>query len=294
MLNRFSQSHVVHYGSNPTAETQEQAMIHPFLNTATKAAREAAALIVKMYDKVDLLEVDEKSHNNFVTQVDKEAERIIVDIIHSTYPRHAILAEEGSMAEQGDDDTEHCWIIDPLDGTTNFIHGYPHFAISIAVESRGKIEHGLIYDPLREEMFTASRGKGAQLNSRRIRVSKRPSLEGALLATGFPFRNPEILGPHIESLHSLFKHVAGVRRGGAAALDLAHVAAGRLDGYWEAKLQPWDLAAGMLLVREAGGITADYDGSSKCMENGQIVAANPKILHTMMQVITPLLGNKGL
>lgn len=255
------------------------------LNIATRAARAAATVILQSVDRIDRVKVGEKAYNDFVTDIDQKAEAEIIDTLKTAYPDHVILAEE-SAPELGEfEQHEAVWIIDPLDGTTNFIHGFPHFAISIALMQAGKLTLGLIYDPLREEMFTAERGKGALLNGRRIRVSDRPSLKGALLGTGFPFRNPSNLAPHLTVLTQLFEQVAGVRRAGSAALDLAYIAAGRLDGFWEADLQPWDIAAGLIIIKEAGGLVSDYRGQETSLNSGQVVTGNPRILQAMLGAI---------
>ena len=258
--------------------------VHPILNIAIRAARAASSLIVRQLDRVDALNVVEKSRNDFVSEVDQRAESIIIDTIRKAYPDHGILAEE-SGRQAG---SEFVWIIDPLDGTTNFLHGFPQFAVSIAVRHKNRIEHGVVFDPLRQELFTASRGEGAQLDNRKIRVSRRGDLEGALLGTGFPFRNLETLDEFLESLRAFIPKCAGVRRAGAAALDLAYVAAGRLDGFWEFGLSPWDMAAGALIIKEAGGIVTDPDGGEDFLEKGDIVAGNPRVLKAMLKVLISL------
>ena len=255
--------------------------MHPMLNIAIKAARNAGNIIVRSMDQLDTLSVSTKGRNDFVSEVDKNAEKEIIKVIRKAYPSHGILAEEsGSTA--GD---EFLWIIDPLDGTTNFLHGFPQFAVSIALQHKDRLEHAVIYDPLRQEIFSASRGAGAQLNDRRIRVSKAKGLEGSLLGTGFPFRQMDHLNNYIEILKSIIPQAAGVRRPGSAALDLAYVAAGRLDGFWEFGLRPWDLAAGALLIQEAGGILSDFEGGSDYMKSGNVVAGNPKVMKAILQTI---------
>ena len=256
--------------------------MHPMLNTAIKAARSAGNIIVRSMDQLDTLSVSTKGRNDFVSEVDKNAEKEIIKIIRRAYPSHGFLAEE-SGSHEGDE--ESVWIIDPLDGTTNFLHGFPQFAVSIALKQKGRLEHAVIYDPLRQEIFSASRGSGAQLNDRRIRVSQAKGLEGSLLGTGFPFRQMDHLNNYIEILKSIIPQAAGVRRPGSAALDLAYVAAGRLDGFWEFGLKPWDLAAGALLVQEAGGILSDFEGGSEFMRTGDIVAGNPKVMKAILQAI---------
>lgn len=256
---------------------------HPLLNIAIRAARQAGNVIAHNIDRFDAFTVSEKATNDFVTEIDRVAERRIIDTIRRSHPGHAFLAEESGA--QGRSDFE--WIIDPLDGTTNFVHGLPHVAVSIAVRHRGRIEHGVVFDPLRQELFTASRGSGAQLDDRRIRVTSRNSLKGALLGTGFAFRELDRIETYLQSLSALITGSAQIRRSGSAALDLAYVAAGRLDGFWETDLAPWDLAAGTLLVQEAGGIVAEPSGGSDYMTSGNVAAANPRVLRAMLRTIGP-------
>ncbi len=258
---------------------------HPLVNIAVRAARAAGAVIVRYVDRVDSLRVSAKGENDFVSDVDREAERVIMDTIHRAYPEHGFLAEESGGSTDGD----YVWIIDPLDGTTNFLHGFPHYAVSIALIEKGRIEHGVIFDPLRQELFTATRGAGARLNDRRIRVSNRGGLAGALLGTGFPFRNMESLDVYMNTFTPLVRRCAGVRRAGSAALDLAYVAAGRLDGFWEFGLEKWDMAAGILLVKEAGGLVTTPAGADDYMESGDIAAGNPKVIREMLKSIRPAL-----
>ena len=253
------------------------------LNIAVRAARTAGDLIVRHLDRVDQLTVTSKHRNDFVTEVDRQAEQAIIRVLRKAYPNHGILAEE-SGARTGD---EYCWIIDPLDGTTNFLHGFPQFAVSIALRNQGRIEQGVVYDPLRQELFTATRGSGAQLNNRRIRVSRLTGLEGALLGTGFPFKMQEYLDAYLAMFRSLFMDTAGIRRAGAAALDLAYVAAGRLDGFWEIGLKPWDMAAGALLIQEAGGIVGDFAGGHTFLDSGNVAAGNPKVFAAIIRAIRP-------
>jgi len=253
--------------------------MHPMLNTAVKAARAAGRVTTRAWDRTDTLSIREKSRNDFVTEVDLQAEQTIVQILRHAYPDHGILAEEGGH-QAGDD---FVWVIDPLDGTTNFLHGVPHFSISIALKHRGRLEQAVIYDPLREELFTATRGRGALLNDRRIRVGDRIDLNGALLGTGIPFRDTQDLDRYLRTLRALIPDTAGVRRPGSAALDLAYVAAGRFDGFWEMGLRDWDIAAGLLLVQEAGGLVSDLEGQPDVFRRGDVVAGNPKILKAMLQ-----------
>lgn len=265
--------------------------MEPMLHIALRAARHAGELIARATEQLDTLEVKQKSVNDFVTEVDKAAEKEVIYHLSKAHPKHAFLGEEGGI--QGNPDSEYCWVIDPLDGTTNFIHGIPHFAVSIACLYKGQIEHAVVLDPIRREEFTASRGKGAQLNGRRMRVSKRPSLDGALIGTGIPFKSrSEVHIPaYTKSLEAVARQTAGIRRAGAASLDLAYVAAGRLDGFWEIGLSQWDIAAGILLIRESGGLVADFNGGNTCMERGNVVAANPKCLKPLLQTLRPHVGH---
>jgi myo-inositol-1(or 4)-monophosphatase len=246
--------------------------MHPFVNTAITAAREAGKIIMKGYERLDLVKVAEKGAKDFVTNIDKSCEQTIMDILHTAYPTHGFLSEEiGEVA--GD---EFQWIIDPLDGTTNFIHGLPQFSVSIALRIDTTIKHAVIYDPLKEDLFTASRGEGAQKNNRRMRVSQQKSLAKCLLGTGFPFRSPKYREQYFNMLKAIAKLSVGIRRAGSAALDLAYVAAGQLDGFWEFDLGAWDIAAGSLLIRESGGIIIDptTDGEDY-LQTGHVVTGNP-------------------
>ncbi|MEZ5568591.1 MAG: inositol monophosphatase family protein [Halioglobus sp.] len=264
--------------------------MEPMINIALRAARKAGESIVRASDELDRFEVKAKGLNNFVTEVDIKAERDIIYHLHRAFPDHAILAEESGLT--GSADADYCWVIDPLDGTTNFIRGIPHYAVSIACLHKGKLEHAVVLDPVRREEFTASRGRGAQCNGRRMRVSMREGLDGALLGTGIPFKNhcDEQLGPYAESMRVLAGQCAGIRRAGAAALDLAYVAAGRLDAFWEVGLARWDMAAGALLIREAGGLVSDIDASDNYLESGNIVCGSPRCFKAVLQVVKPLLG----
>jgi myo-inositol-1(or 4)-monophosphatase len=256
------------------------------LNTAIKAARRAGNLISRASLDIGQLKVSTKQQNDFVTEIDRAAEATIIDTLREVYPSHAILAEE-SGDSRPDTDTEYRWIIDPLDGTTNFIHGFPQYAVSIALEHRGQLAQAVIFDPNRNELFTASKGGGAFLNDKRIRVSNRSKLDEALLGTGFPYR----VFDHVDAYLAIFKEMtrrsSGVRRPGAASLDLAYVAAGRLDGFWEFGLSPWDMAAGALLIQESGGLVSDLAGESAYLRTGNIVGGNPKIFGQLLQVIQP-------
>ncbi len=257
-------------------------MKDPFVNIAVRAARAAGNTIIRALDRLDTVHISEKRPHDYVTDIDQQAERDIVAIIRKTYPNHGIIGEEGAEV-QGD---EYTWIIDPLDGTRNFIHGVPHFAVSIAVMRKGRIEQGVIYDPVRQELFTASRGKGAQLNDRRIRVSKRTIPDQCLLATGSPHTtSSDEKSAYMDSLLSVLETCKDIRRGGSAALDLAYVACGRFDGFWEMGLKIWDIAAGVLLIKEAGGLVSDFKGGEDFLKTGHIVAANPKILKFLLKNI---------
>ncbi|MSQ55004.1 MAG: inositol monophosphatase [Betaproteobacteria bacterium] len=258
--------------------------MHPILNVAIKAARRAGAVIARASLDPGAIEVRAKRVNDFVTQVDKAAETSAIDIIRKAYPGHGILAEE-SGENVGGADNEHVWIIDPLDGTTNFIHGFPHYCVSIGVQHRGTIAHGVIYDPNRNELFTATRGSGAFLNDRRLRVTKCLRLADALVATGFPFKELSRLDIYMRQLKTLMGSCAGVRRAGSAALDLAYVAAGRCDAFWELGLSKWDMAAGALLIQEAGGLVTDPKGEPNYMESGDIVAGTPKVFSELLDAL---------
>jgi len=255
--------------------------MHPMLNIAIRAARAAGDSIVREMDRVSDISIDIKGKNDFVTEVDKQAEYIIIETIKNAYPDHAFLAEESGKSGE----SEYVWIIDPLDGTTNFLHGFPHFAISIALQYKDRLDQAVIYDPVKQELFTASKGKGAQLNNKKIRVSAQKNIDGALLGTGFPFKEEHNMDRFIDNFKSFFPKAAGIRRAGAASLDLAYVACGRLDGFWEYDLKPWDIAAGALLVQEAGGISSEISGGLDYLESGNIISANPKMVKAMLKLI---------
>ena len=257
--------------------------MHPMLNIAIKAARRAGSIINRAALDRTKLEVRSKRANDFVTQVDKAAESAIIDIIRQAYPDHAILGEESGALEGKK--IEYRWIIDPLDGTTNYIHGFPQYCVSIALEHRGAIEHGVVYDPSKNELFTASKGRGAFLDDRRIRVTKCTNLKDALVGTGFPFKEMSRLDLYFRQLREVMQTSSGVRRAGAAALDLAYVAAGRLDAFWELGLAPWDMAAGALLIQEAGGMVGDLKGDTGWLENGDIAAATPKVFTQLLAAL---------
>jgi myo-inositol-1(or 4)-monophosphatase len=252
------------------------------LNIAIRAAHKAGDFIVRKINKLPDLKVEVKALNDFVSEVDRQAEALIIEELLKAFPRHGILAEESGVI---DGQEEYRWIIDPLDGTTNYLHGFPHYAVSIACEHQGHLVHAAIYDPFKQELFAASRGDGATLNNRRIRVTNLKTAQGALLATGFPFRHPEQLDDFLKIFSAFFNKASDVRRAGSAALDLAYVAAGRLDGYWESNLQAWDIAAGALIVREAGGLVTDFKGDANYLDNGQVVAANPRLIGDMLRTL---------
>ncbi len=263
--------------------------MQPSANIALRAARQAGQIMLRAMDRLDELEIQEKGRNDFVSNVDREAETVIVDALHKAYPEHGIFGEEHGHSYTGSSsgsETEFTWIIDPLDGTTNYLQGIPHFCVSIALQKGRHLEHGVIFDPLRNEAFVASRGYGAQLNGKRIRVSKTQHLADALLGTGIPPGAVRVhLDPYMDMLKDLTAASRGIRRAGSAALDLAYVAAGRTDGFWELALSPWDIAAGTVLVREAGGFVGDLAGGDGFMKTGHVVAANPKIFKQMVQHI---------
>lgn len=256
------------------------------LTTAVKAARRAGNVINRGARDLDRLTITTKGPKDFVSEVDRAAEAAIVDIIHATYPDHAILAEEGT-AKGANVDAEHVWIIDPLDGTTNFLHGFPQYCVSIALQHKGQITQGVIYDPVRNDLFTATRGSGAFLNDHRLRVSRRHHLKECLIGTGFPFRDGSDVETYLKMMRAMMTETAGLRRPGAAALDLAYVAAGYYDGFWEVGLNPWDVAAGSLLILEAGGLVGDLAGDGDYLHGGEVIAANPRIFAQMVTLLEP-------
>jgi myo-inositol-1(or 4)-monophosphatase len=257
--------------------------MQPMVNIAEKAARSAGKLIIKASERMDKVKILEKGPNDFVTETDFIAEQDIIETLRAAYPHHKIITEESGESEHDD---EAVWIIDPINGTTNFIHGFPHYAISIAFQYRGRLEHAVIFDPMRDEMFSASRGHGARLNNTRLRVSPCQRLEQALVGTGFPIKDPQATEVSHKLFNKIYPKVHDLRDGGSSALDLAYVAAGRLDGYWEMNLRPWDFAAGVLLVKEAGGLIGDLSGSEDYMTSGNIVAGNLKIFKALLQQIS--------
>ena len=259
--------------------------MHPMLNTAIKAARAAGKVISQGSQNLDRLTVKSKQENDFVSEIDQKAEQVIITTLLDAYPSHAILAEESGAAGE----SEYQWVIDPLDGTTNFLHDFPQYAVSIALLHRDKLDQAVIYDPVRNDLYTASRGRGAFLNDRRIRVGKRDKLQDALIGTGFPFRDFTHLDAYVGMFRDLVQKTAGLRRPGSAALDLAWLAAGRTDGFFEIGLNAWDIAAGCLLVIEAGGLVSDFAGEENYLKSGNIVAGSPKVFVQLLQTLQPYL-----
>ena len=256
--------------------------MHPMLNVAVKAARRAATIINRASLNLERLQIDRKQHNDFVTEVDKAAEEAIIETLIEAYPNHGFLAEEsGELLNNSD----HIWIIDPLDGTTNFIHGFPQYAISIALSVNGVLQQAVIYDPNRDELFSASKGAGAYVDRRRLRVASQIKLENALIGTGFPYRQEQDVDQYLKIFTEMTRQCSGLRRPGAASLDLAYVAAGRYDGFFESELKPWDMAAGALIITEAGGLVGNYRGEEGFLESGEIMAGNPRIFAQMAQVL---------
>jgi myo-inositol-1(or 4)-monophosphatase len=260
--------------------------LHPMLNTAVKAARLAGAIINRAALDLEVLKIGKKGPNDYVTEVDQAAENIIIQTLLEAYPGHGILAEE-SGREHGAKDSEYVWIIDPLDGTTNFLHGFPFYAVSIALAHRGQVQQAVVYDPTRNDLFFASKGRGAFLNDRRLRVSKRLRLADSLISTGFPFRKGDNFKRYIKMFEEVMQSCAGMRRPGAAALDLCYVAAGHCDGFFETGLSPWDIAAGSLMVTEAGGLIGNFTGESDFMYQREVVAGNPKIYGQLVTMLAP-------
>jgi len=260
--------------------------LHPMLNTAIKAARSAGAIINRASLDLDLLKVNTKSPNDFVTEVDHKAEEVIIETLLGAYPGHGILAEESGRAH-GTKDSEFVWIIDPLDGTTNFIHGFPFYAVSIALAFRGQVQQAVVYDPTRNDLFYASKGRGAFLNDRRLRVSRRTRLAECLISTGFPFRKGDNFKRYLQMMEVMMPACAGLRRPGAAALDLCYMAAGYTDGFFETGLSPWDIAAGSLMITEAGGLIGNFTGESDYLYQREVLAASPKIYGQLVPLLSP-------
>ena len=259
--------------------------MHPTLNIAVKAARKAGDIILRYHNQIDRLTIENKAVNDFVSEVDKAAEDAIIDELKYAFPDHSILGEENG--EIVGKDKRFVWILDPLDGTTNYLHGFPQYAVSIALYENDEPTHAVVYDPFKEEMFTASKGEGAYLNEQRIRVTGADGFEDTLIGTGFPFKEPQHLDAYLAMFKAIHPQVAGIRRAGSAALDLAYLAAGRLDGFWEIKLNIWDIAAGVLLVKEAGGYVGDFSGRDKYLETGNVVAGSEKVFKAILKTIHP-------
>lgn len=257
--------------------------MHPLTNIAITAARAAGNIIVRNMDSLDRIKVSTKSQHEYFSEVDVKAEQCIIQHIHKAYPNHGIIAEESGA---NNEEADTVWIIDPLDGTTNFLHGFPFYCVSIAVRVKNRIEHGVIYDPIRGECFSATRGQGAQMNAKRIRVNQKKEMQQSLFGGGFPVKHPALCDRFIATASALFGNAAGIRRTGSAALDLAYVACGRLDGYFEFGLRPWDIAAGTLIIKEAGGLVGDFSGDESYLKTGNVVAANPKLFKAMMQSLS--------
>jgi len=255
--------------------------MHPTLNIAVKAARRAGSIITRASEDIGSLTINDKGYNDFVSEVDLASEKEIIRVLKASYPDHAFLGEETGLSHQAD----NVWIIDPLDGTTNFLHGFPQYCISIALEEKGEITQAVIYDPNRNDLFTATKGQGAYLNQRRMRVSNKSKLKESILGTGFPFRDFQHLPVYLKIFEEVVRGTSGVRRPGSAALDLAYVAAGWFDGFFEINLSKWDIAAGGLLVTEAGGIVSDFSEKDGWLESGNIVATNPKIYDPLIKII---------
>ena len=260
------------------------------LNIAIRAARKAGNVIAKNYERRDELETTLKNTNDYVTNVDKAAEDAIIEVIRKSYPDHTIITEESGALEGKDNDVQ--WVIDPLDGTTNFIKGFPHFSVSIAIRVKGRTEVGVVYDPIRNELFTAVRGEGTKLNELRLRVDNKRELNGAVLATGFPFKRTKYMAMQFSMMNSLIADCADFRRTGSAALDLCYVAAGRVDGYFEIGVSPWDCAAGDLIVREAGGLVCDFNGAHNYLKGGHIIAAPLRVVKEILNKIQPHLADE--
>lgn len=262
--------------------------MHPMLNIGIRAAREAGKVITRHIDRIPSLKIDRKGRNDFVSEVDKSAEAEIVSTLQRSFPDHGILTEESG--EIGAQDGEFLWVVDPLDGTTNFIHGFPHFSVSIALLQNGRLNQGIVYDPIRQELFTASHGSGAWVNNKRMRVQSGMSFENALIGSGFPYRKGQNLELYMETMRVYTESSGGVRRSGSAALDLAYVAAGRLDAAWLSGLKFWDFAAGALLIREAGGLVNDFQGGDNWKDSGDLIAGSPKIHHEMLMKMKAILA----
>lgn len=258
--------------------------MHAMLNVAVMAARRGGDTLIRFMPKLSKLKIEQKGRNDFVSDADRAAEQAVISVIKRHYPDHAILAEESGQ----EGESEYTWVIDPLDGTTNYLHGFPVFCVSVALMHNGRVEHGCVYDPLRQELFTASRGEGAQLDGRRIRVTGLTQMDKALLGTGFPYRDSNMeISPYMGMLEKAIRETSGIRRGGAAALDLCYVASGRLDAFWETGLAIWDIAAGAIIIREAGGIISGLDGSEDFLKTGHVLTGSPKIYSGTAKLFAP-------
>ncbi len=268
-------------------DTHFDTPMHPMLNIGIRAARAAGNVITRNMDRVDTLQIDKKGRNDFASEVDTAAEAEVISVLKKAYPDHSILGEESGLI--GDTNAEYQWIVDPLDGTTNFLHGYPYFSVSIALKHKNRIDQAVVYNPVSQELFTASRGDGAWLNNKRIRVSKTNNIKDALIGTGFAYRDGQDLDFYQRTMRHYTEQSGGIRRAGSAALDLAAIAAGRLDGAWFIGLSAWDVAAGGLIVREAGGLLNDFAGGDNWMDGGEFIAGTPKVHHAMLQVMKPLI-----
>jgi myo-inositol-1(or 4)-monophosphatase len=267
--------------------------VEPTITIALRAARKAGDIIARATERMDLIKIEEKEKNDFVTNVDKAAEEEIIYQLQKAYPEHNILAEESGLQLGSKGKSDTTWYIDPLDGTTNFLRGIPHFCVSIACVQNGRVEHAVVYDPIRREEFVASRGRGASLNGVRLRVSDRHTFDGALIGTGIPYRSSQqaFIKDYMNCLEHFAANGSGIRRGGSAALDLAYVAAGRLDAFWEYGLRPWDVAGGLLLIQEAGGLTADFKGGDTSLKTVNVVCGNPKLFKELLKVVNSNLGD---
>lgn len=263
-------------------------MRQPEINIAEKAAFKAGGVLLRLQKQVHALHVVKKKENDFASIADKAAEEAIIEVISTAHPEHAVLGEEGGLI--GNKESDHIWIVDPLDGTTNFLHGIPHYCVSVALEIKGVIQHALIHDPVRDETFYASKGHGAYLNDMRLRIDQKTQLKSALIATGFPFRKREVFNRYMLQFKSIFKSASDVRRAGSAALDLAYVAAGRVDGFWEMGLEKWDMAAGALIVEEAGGSTVDFDLKKDYLNTGNVIAGNLNMIASLQSKIKASMG----
>lgn len=265
--------------------------MEPMINIALRAARKASEIIERAAERLDLITIEQKGRNDFVSEVDRKSEQEIIYHLKKAYPDHCFIGEESGKT--GNPESDYQWVIDPLDGTTNFLHGIPHYAVSIACLYKGQLTHAVVLDPIKREEFTASRGKGATLNGRRIRVSPRKSLDGAIIGTGIPFNGfaLENIDPFLVCMKEIASQTAGIRRPGSAALDLAYVAAGRFDGFWEMNLKEWDMAAGALLIKEAGGMISDFKGGNDYLASGNVVCAAPKLFKPLLQIVGKHMGH---